>query len=53
MTYRITLTHPCGTRQIVNSLSEATLLMRMGWTFVALRGRSFTLDTIGPLETTV
>lgn len=48
MTYRITLTLPCGTRQTVSSLSEAKLLLTMGWRFVGLYGRSFKVDTIGP-----
>ncbi len=48
MTYRITLTLPCGTRQTVSSLSEANLLLTLGWRFVGVYGRSFHVDTIGP-----
>jgi hypothetical protein len=40
MTYRITLTLPCGSHHIVHSLSEATLMMAMGWRFVSMSGRS-------------
>lgn len=40
MTYRITLTLPCGRRHVVHSLSEAMLMMTMGWQFVSMRGRS-------------
>ena len=39
MTYRITLALPCGTRQVVCSLGEASLLLCMGWRFVGMRGR--------------
>ena len=40
MTYHITLTLPCGARHVATSLSEARLMTRLGWRFVALRGRS-------------
>ncbi len=38
MTYRITLALPCGTRQVVSSLGEASLLVCLGWRFVSMRG---------------
>jgi hypothetical protein len=42
MTYRITLTLPCGSRHTVHSVSEAMLMMALGWQFVSMRGRSIT-----------
>jgi hypothetical protein len=39
MTYRLTLRLPCGTRHIVSSVAEATLMITMGWQLVCMRGR--------------
>ncbi len=41
MAYRITLMHPCGAQQVVYSLAEASLLVSLGWRFIAIRGRCF------------
>ena len=40
MIYRITLTLPCGSRHVVGSLSEAALMIELGWRLLAVRGRS-------------
>ena len=40
MIYRITLTLPCGTRHVAASLSEAALMIAMGWRLLTVRGRS-------------
>lgn len=39
MTYRMTLMLPCGTRHVVSSVSEAMLMITMGWQLVSMRGR--------------
>ena len=39
MIYRITLTLPCGSRHFAASLSEASLMIALGWRFVAMHGR--------------
>ncbi len=39
MTYRMTLALPCGTRHVVSSVSEATLMIALGWQLVSMRGR--------------
>ena len=50
MSYRITLRHPCGIRQVVTSHAEASLLIRLGWQFVCMHGRSFKTDAIDAVE---
>ncbi len=40
MIYRITLVLPCGSRHVVASLSEAALMISLGWRLLAVRGRS-------------
>ncbi len=40
MIYRITLALPCGSRHVAGSLSEATLMIALGWRLIAVRGRS-------------
>jgi len=47
MTYRILLTLPCGTRHTVLSLSEASLLITVGWQLVSLRGRRMASSAAG------
>ena len=39
MIYRITLMLPCGSRHVAASLSEAKLMIALGWRFVAMHGR--------------
>ena len=39
MTYRVILKLACGTRHVVSSLPEATLMIAMGWQLVSVQGR--------------
>ena len=47
MIYRITLTLPCGNRHVAGSLSEAALMIALGWRLLAVRGRSIPCEFVG------
>ncbi len=44
MIYRIILTLPCGSRHVAGSLSEAALMIALGWRLLAVRGHSLSRE---------